>query len=380
MIALPAAGLATFAPLYSPQGLLPVMGRYFGIAETSTSLLISSGTIGLTVGALFWSVAGDRWGRPRVMKTAMVIAVALGALMLAMPTFELVLATRVLQGIALGALPTLAMAYLSEQVQKRYVVMAAGAFISGNTVGGLSGRLIAAPIGAEFGWRYGVGAVILVSLAATLVFIRSLPDPHASVNAAGTFGEMFRNVWAHLRTPALVAIYLQGFLLFGGFMGIYNYLGYRLEGEPFNMPTWLASMLFVAYLAGTVTSRLTGRWAMAYGRRQVLAVGSAVYAGGLLLTLVNNVFVILLGLVILTGGYFACQAIASGWAGARPTHGTAQSTSLYNMGYYAGAAVIGWACGFAFRAFAWPGVVVSVLALIGIAQLLISLRPELREG
>ncbi|MDR2620161.1 MAG: MFS transporter [Propionibacteriaceae bacterium] len=380
MIALPAAGMATFAPLYSAHGLLPRIGTTFGVSESTSSLYISSGTIGLTLGALVWSVLGDKYGRPKVMKAAMLIAVVLGALTIAMPTFPLILATRVLQGFALGALPTLAMAYLSEQVERRYTVIAAGAFISGNTVGGLSGRLIAAPIGAALGWRWGVGAVLIVSLVATIIFCVTLPPPHTQLKTIGSVSEMLSNVWAHLRTPWLDAVYLQGFLLFGGFIGTYNYLTYRLEGEPFNMPTSLVSLLFIAYLAGTVSARLTGGWAIRWGRRRVINAGAAIYALGLILTLVNNVFVILVGLVILTGGFFMCQAIASGWAGALPTKGTAQSTSLYNMGYYAGSAVLGYLSGFPYRWFGWPGVVVTVLLFIALAQTLILLRKELADS
>jgi predicted MFS family arabinose efflux permease len=379
MIALPAAGMATFAPLYSAHGLLPRIGATFDVPATTSSLYISSGTIGLTLGALVWSVLGDRYGRPKVMKAAMLLAVAIGVLTISMPTFPLILATRVLQGFALGALPTLAMAYLSEQVERKYTVIAAGAFISGNTVGGLSGRLIAAPIGAEWGWRWGVGAVLLVSLVATIIFCVTLPPPRTQLKTIGSVSEMFSNVWFHLRTPWMDAVYLQGFLLFGGFIGTYNYLTYRLEGEPFNMPTSLVSLLFIAYLAGTVSSKMTGGWALNWGRRRVINAGAAVYAVGLLLTLVHNVFAILAGLVILTGGYFMCQAIASGWAGALPTRGTAQSTSLYNMGYYAGSAIIGYLCGFPYRWFGWPGVVVSVLACIALAQLLIVSRKELDD-
>jgi predicted MFS family arabinose efflux permease len=371
MIALPAAGLATFAPLYSAHGLLPRIGATFGVSETTSALIISSGTIGLTIGALMWSVLGDRFGRPRVMKIAMCIAVALGFLTIIMPTFPLILATRVLQGIALGALPTLAMAYLSEQVERKYTVIAAGAFISGNTVGGLSGRLIAAPIGAEWGWRWGVGAVVVVSLIATIVFCIKLPAPRTELKTVGSVSEMLANVCQHLRTPALVAIYLQGFLLFGGFIGTYNYLTYRLEDEPFNMPTSLVSLLFIAYLAGTVSARLTGRWALRWGRRRVINAGALVYAIGLILTLFDSIFVILLGLVTLTGGFFMCQAIASGWAGTLPTRGTAQSTSLYNMGYYAGSAILGYLCGFPYRWFGWFGVVATVLLFIALAQALI---------
>ena len=46
----------------------------------------------------------------------------------------------------------------------------------------------------------------------------------------------------------------------GGFVAVYNYLGFRLEGPPFFLPASLASLVFLAYLAGTVSSRVTMRF------------------------------------------------------------------------------------------------------------------------
>ena len=44
----------------------------------------------------------------------------------------------------------------------------------------------------------------------------------------------------------------------GGFVAVYNYLGFRLSGEPFSLPATLISLIFLAYLSGTVTSRWAG--------------------------------------------------------------------------------------------------------------------------
>jgi MFS family permease len=167
--------------------------------------------------------------------------------------------------------------------------------------------------------------------------------------------------------------------MFGGFIAAYNYLTYRLEDPPFSLPTAVVSMLFLAYLFGTVTSRLTGRWALRWGRRRVLTAGAIGYAAGMALTLVDNLAFVLAGLVLFTASYWTVQAIAAGWAGAKPKVGTAQAVALYNVGYYAGAAVIGWAFGFPYRWWGWPAVVAGVLALIAVAQALAHTAPGLKE-
>ncbi|MWD31019.1 MFS transporter, partial [Aquicoccus sp. SCR17] len=63
--------MATFAQLYSPQGLLPLVSDDLGVSADRAALLVSAGTLGLALSVVPWSVAGDRWGRRRAMVVSM---------------------------------------------------------------------------------------------------------------------------------------------------------------------------------------------------------------------------------------------------------------------------------------------------------------------
>ncbi len=101
----------------------------------------------------------------------------------------------------------------------------------------------------------------------------------------------------------------------GGFVAMYNYLGFELTGPEFGMPLWLTSFIFLAYLAGTVSSPRAGRLASRHSRKQVLVWGNVIMMAGVGLTLIGNLWVIIVGMVVLTGGFFASHAVASGWLG-----------------------------------------------------------------
>ena len=88
---------------------------------------------------------------------------------------------------------------------------------------------------------------------------------------------------------------------------------------------------------------------------------------GLLVTLVSWVPGIIVGLAVFTGGFFGAHAVASSWVPAIATRGRAQASSLYNLAYYTGSSLFGWAVGFAFQGAQWGGVVMFVGALICIA-------------
>src|SRR5699024_12489363 len=101
----------------------------------------------------------------------------------------------------------------------------------------------------------------------------------------------------------------------GGFVAVYNFLGFHLVEEPFNLPVSVVSLLFLAYLMGTVTSPWAGAMATKYRPSRVLMVLTLIMIIGVLLTLVANLWVLLGGLVIFTGDCFVAYFGASGGVG-----------------------------------------------------------------
>jgi predicted MFS family arabinose efflux permease len=368
LVALACAGVATFAQLYAPQGILPEIAASLRVSPASSALLISAGTVGLAAGVLPWSWLADRVGRLPAMRISLVAATALGFAVVLCPSFPGILALRALEGLALGGLPALALTYLQEEVNRAHAAVAAGSYVSGTSVGGLLGRLAAAPASSWLGWRWGVGAVVLLSALAAVAFMLLAPAPRGfRLVPDGSREPLARVVWLNLRSPSMLVLYAQGFLLMGGFVTVYNYLAFRLRAAPFHLSATVTSLLFLAYLAGTWSSRRAGAAAGRYGRLPVLLASVALMTGGAALTLVPALPFVLAGLVILTIGFFGAHAVASGWTAARATVGRAQATSLYNLFYYLGSSVIGWLGGIVFTHGGWTPTALTVAGLAAVA-------------
>lgn len=364
LAALALAGVATFAQLYSTQAVLPLMASDLHITAAEAALSISLATVGLAATVLPWSFVADRIGRVRAMAIGIAAATLLGLMVPLAPTLPLLLGLRTLEGMALGGIPAIAIAYLNEEVTKIHTALAAGSYVAGTTLGGLAGRLVAGPVGELWGWRAAALAVSLLATVSAVLFLVLVPRQRRfSPSPAMGFRGAVRTLGGHSRNPKLLALYLQAFLLMGGFVAVYNYLGFRLHAEPFGLPTTVVSLIFLAYLAGTVSSRWAAGLTTRFGRRNVLLAGIAVMSAGLALTLAENVAATLAGLVVFTGGFFAAHSVGSGWTGAIATTGRAQAASLYNLSYYLGSSIIGWAGGLAFQAYGWPALAWSVMAL-----------------
>ena len=375
LVGLAAAGVATFAQLYSLQGVLPELAAGMHISASSAALTVSAATLGLAVAVIPWSAAADRFGRLPVMRAAILAAVVLGLAVPFSPGLPALLGLRFLEGVALGGIPAVALAYLSEEVSRLHAAVAAGTYVSGTTVGGLAGRIVAAPLAELVNWRVGVAAVSLLAAGAAVVFLLTAPRQlgFVPVRLSRPGHGLAARLAANLRSPGLLALYLQGFLLMGGFVAVYNYLGFRLGMPPFGLPQSLASVLFLAYLAGTWSSRAAGTLAARLtgrgGRKSVLLLSIGAMAAGLALTLAENLPAVVAGLLVFTAGFFAAHSIASGWTPLLAREGRAQASSLYNLFYYTGSSLLGWAGGYWFQRNGWPALVLFVGTLLAAAAL-----------
>jgi predicted MFS family arabinose efflux permease len=368
LVALACAGLATFAQLYSPQGLLPLLAADLGLSADQAALTVSAATLGLAVSVLPWSFAADRFGRVRSMRAALLAACVLGLAVPFAPTLASLLVLRTLEGIALGGIPGIALAYLNEEIATRHAAAAAGAYIAGTTLGGLAGRLLAGPVAELGGWRLGVFTVAVACTAASIVFACSAPAPRGfKPGRGGGLRAGLAKLGPQLRDRRLLALYAQAFLLMGCFVSVYNYLGFRLQAPPFLLPVAAVSLIFLAYLAGTASARIGAGLSARRGRRTVLLASTALMLAGLGIMAVDMLGVLLAGLVLFTAGFFGAHSIASGWTGSLAVTGRAQAASLYNLSYYTGSSALGWISGTVFAQGGWPVLTIMLAALVVMA-------------
>jgi MFS transporter, YNFM family, putative membrane transport protein len=368
------AGVAIFVLVYAPQGLLPVLATEFGVSSSTSSLALSATTGMLALAVVPLSAVAESWGRARVMTTALAVSAVLALLVPLAPTFGVLVALRALQGLALAALPALAMAHMTAEVAPRYLGGAVGLLIAGNTIGGLSGRLLAGAVADVGGWRLGLAAVGALSLACTVGFRVLLPTPLAADVPHLRLRDLRAPVLLHLRDPGLRLLFATAFLLVSVFVTVYNYLGFRLLAAPFALPSALVGLVFLGYLAGSYASSAAGRLGDRIGRRAVLVGGVAVALLGVLCTVPDQLVLVLAGLLLLTVGFFAAHSVASSWVGRRTAslRGGAPgiASAQYLFAFYVGSSVGGTAGGYFYDALGWTGVAayvgVLLLAALGI--------------
>ncbi|MFJ8197684.1 MFS transporter [Streptomyces sp. NPDC096152] len=369
-LALFLAGVATFALLYSTQALLPLISGEFAVAASEASWTVAAATGGLALFVLPMSALSERFGRRAVMTASLAVAVTIGLMVPFAPSLGALVVLRALQGAALAGLPASAQAYLAEEVRPKALVTAIGLFVAGNSVGGMSGRVVTGWVAQEWGWRAAVGTIGVIAVACAVAFRLLLPAPRHFAPGSLRPRVLARTVRDHLADPLLRRLYAIGALFMTVFGGVYTVIGYRLTEAPFSLPQGIVGSIFLVYLVGTVSASTAGRLVGRLGRRGALYLAAATTAAGLLLSLLGSIALVLPGLVLITAGFFAGHAVASSAVSRTATHGRAQASALYQSAYYVGSSAGSTLGALAFHARGWFGTVgVGLLAVVGVVAI-----------
>jgi YNFM family putative membrane transporter len=330
-LALFAAGVATFALLYSTQALLPELSAAFDVSATESTLSLSFATIGLGVALLVAGPVSEVLGRTRLIHLSLTLSAVVAMACAVAPTWHVLLGLRLLQGVTLAGLPAVATAYLREELHIGVQARAAGLYIGGTALGGMSGRLLTSAVGEAAGWRWSLAAIALVGLGCAGVVLALLPPSRNFVAAPAGLRHVASMTRRALSDPALLALYAVGGTTMGAFVAVYNAMGFRLTSAPFSLGLGAAGLVYLVYPVGTVSAVVAGRLADRFSRRTVVPLACLVTAAGVLLTIPRSLPVVVVGLAIMTGGLFAVHGIASGWVPARSHSGgvaAAQAASL----------------------------------------------------
>jgi YNFM family putative membrane transporter len=363
--AVAAAGISSFALLYAPQPVLPQLAAQYHLDPGGAALAVSVATGALAIAVLPIAALSEVVGRRPVILTSVVASVVFGLLLPLMPTYPALLVLRALQGVAIAGFPGVAAAYLAERLGRAGVAAAVGAMIAGNTIGGMLGRLASGFTAGPLGWRGALYVVAGVGAVCSAITVVTLPPGADRGNAR--LKAVATGLVTALRRRVLLTQYAVALLAMGSFVALYNAAGFRLTGEPLNLSPAIASLVFLAYATGSVSSAAAGRLVARVGRRRALIGALLLTAAGAALTLPDSLPLVIAGFLVLTCAFFAAHAVANGWAAAEaPEEARGQVGGLYTATYYLGSSVGGAAGASVYGHAGWPW----LIALVGVWLLL----------
>jgi YNFM family putative membrane transporter len=345
---------SAFTVVYITQPVLPVIVSEFHVDLRAASLSVSMVIFGIALANLPFGMIADRYPiQPIVVVGGGVIT--LTSLICAMtPHFALLIGARFVQGLFLPALTTCIAAYLSRNLPIARLNVVMGSYVAATVAGGLGGRLLGGWLHPPLHWRYAFvsasALVVAATVAACLWLPRESKPPKTEAHQPG-FVEM-------LGHPGLLRMFAVAFGAFFVFSSTFNYLPFYLSKPPFSAPTEVITLMYLAYLVGIVIGPMSGRLSNHLGSGATMFLGSVILTAAIAASLVNSLLVIAISLVGVCAGFFSIHSAAVGLLNRRLTSSRGRANSLYVLCYYAGGAAGITACGYAYSAYGWIGLVV----------------------
>lgn len=358
------SGLSTFAILYCVQPVLPIFSKNFMISPSQSSLSLSATTLAMAFGMLFTGPLSDFLGRKIIMTISLFIAAILTILCSMMNSWQNIILIRGCTGFALSGVAAVAISYLSEEMHPSALAFSIGLYISGNTLGGVFGRLISSVLTNYFSWKFALFNIGCFSLISAVFFFRFLPSSKHFKSFYIAPKHLFYSFFDLCRNNFLLVLCFIGFVIMGSFITIFNYVSYRLMLKPFFLSQNGISFLSTIYLIGVYSSPKAGMLIEKNGRKFILISALSLMIVGLIITQLNFLWFIILGLIIFSAGFFAAHSVSTSWISNQITIGKGRALSLYLFFYYLGSSLFGTFGGFFWLFFGWLGISILIILLL----------------
>ncbi|SHF16985.1 MFS transporter [Streptoalloteichus hindustanus] len=356
-----------------PIGLLTSIGASFQVSDGTAGLMMTLPGILAAIAAPAVTVTTGRLGR-RVMLCALMLLLAVADfLSAAAPAYWVMLVSRVLVGLVIGAFWSIGAGLAPRLVRPARVGTATAVIFSAVPLGSVLGVPAGTLIGDLAGWRMAfvaMGVLTVGVFAALVAFVPPLPAGQVTRSRvlAGMFG----------RTGARTGLAVT-FLVVLAHFGAYTYVTPFLEQVTHLGPSAVTAVLLIYggagiagnFVAGTVVSR---------GVRGTLAVSAGMLAvATLLLPVIGRWGIGAVVLLVVWGVAYGAVPVCSQTWFARSAPETPEAASvLFTSSFQATISLGAWAGGVVLDATS-PSTVMGiggVAALLTVLTVLLSPSPE----
>ncbi|MFM9370181.1 MFS transporter [Streptomyces sp. Da 82-17] len=323
-----AAAAATFTVVTAemlPVGLLTPLAAGLGVSPGTAGLAVTLPGFVAALAAPLLPAAARAVDRRTVLVALLALLAAAGVVSALAPHFAVLLAARVLVGVAIGGVWAIAAGIAPRLVPQAAVGRATAVVFSGIAVASVVGVPAGTFLGELLGWRWAFGAAALLAAAVGLLLACALPPLPAERGAGG-----LRTVLGAARLPAVRAGLLIVLLLVAGHFAAYTYVRPVLERVD-GLAAGLVSGLLLAYgVAGIAGNFVGGALAPRDPRRTLLWISALLAAVVLALLAAGGSLLLSAGLLLLWGlAYGGVSVSTQNWmAAAAPAAGESVS-ALY---------------------------------------------------
>lgn len=237
-------------------GVLPEVAADLDVPLSSAGILITAFALGVVFGGPPLAVLSLRWPRrSALMATQGVFAVSIAAGLLG--NYQVLLATRVVSGIAYAGFFAVASVTAISLVSPDRNARASGVVVSGLSVAMIAGGPAGTLLSHFTGWRGGFWAVVVLTLVGIAGCFVGIPTATRDPERDG--GPDVARELATMRKPRLWCVYAITILTTAAYMITFNYLAAMLADITSVPAAWIPAILALFGVGALVGLSIGGR-------------------------------------------------------------------------------------------------------------------------
>ncbi|KAF7772246.1 hypothetical protein PCIT_a2279 [Pseudoalteromonas citrea] len=327
---------------------------------------MSATMLPLAIAPICYGILFARFNPLRILKYAMFLLAFTCIVFVHVPNFELLLATRFIQGLILPAALTAMTTYIGLQYQGLNLHRNMTRYIASSIMGGYLGRVLAANFAAFFTWQsfYYLIAVMLVILASAINI-----QPSKQSSAKQTLPRPLKDYISSLKEKQLLRLYCAVFCMFFCFSALLNYLPLILQ-QNFNITdSKIIGWIYTSYLIGAILSLSTACLNRFINNRWVfLSLVFAAYAISIALLSIANLSLFVVMFTLFCACMFMIHSTAAPLVNQLSKAPTSITNGAYVSFYYSGGALGAYLPGLIMQNHGYSAFIISLLlvSLVGL--------------
>ncbi|UNU72960.1 MFS transporter [Moraxella nasovis] len=353
-------GFFAFLQVYSVQAILPILMTQLHASEVAIGLAVGATVFAVALMSPFMGMLSDAFGRKRFIVSSLFLLAVPTALLGFSQNAEQLTFWRFLQGLFVPGITVVLIAYISEEYAKHLPQMMS-LYVSGTVLGGFSGRFLAGHLHEIIGWRAGFLAMALLTFIGAIWALKLLPNSQHFIRSHNVTSA-FSILLSHTKNRHVMSACLLGGCVLFSLVGCFTFINLHLADAPYQLSASGLANIFSLYLIGMVITPLTSKITVRFGMKCAIIIAVLFSMAGMALTLATPLYIIILGLVVMSTGVFITQSATISYIGSHVSEGRSLASGLYYMGYYGGGSIGAWACAIAYAKGSWLGTVLLILA------------------
>ncbi|PAF41728.1 MFS transporter [Helicobacter sp. 11S03491-1] len=353
------ATIITLSLVYAPQPLAPLLGDYFHISAHNASSIISLTLLPMAFAPTLYGYLLEKFSPKKILILSMFSCGILQFLSTMSDVFYIFLFLRGLQSLFFPAILTTLLTILT-RLNATNIQKNTSLYVSATITGGLIGRVLGSYLTNLFSWQISFNFFAILMILGGFWALRIRDTNQGNLSKI-----TLKEILPFFKDKSYVWILVSVFIMFFSFQAILCVLPFFLVDTNPNIGESQIGFVYIGYLIGIVVSLFASKTTLIFhSKSNAVCFSFLVFGIGILIMIINHMYMLLLGMFVLCAGSFSAHSILSALINSISKNKKGIVNGLYLTFYYSGGVLGSFVPIFFYDQFGWSFICIFIAMLL----------------